>query len=47
MDFAKNLKRKMKRRIKVKKPGGMGGTGVKKLKLKGFGGMKFGATKGY
>lgn len=48
MDFAKNLKRKIKRRIQVKKPGGMSSAGIKKkLKLKGFGGMKFGGMKGY
>lgn len=48
MDFAKNMRRNIKRRIKVK-PKGMGGAaGVKRsLKLKGFGSMKFGKTKGY
>jgi hypothetical protein len=48
MDFAKNLKRNLKRRMKVKKTTGMSSAGLKKkLKLKGFGGMKFGKTKGY
>lgn len=48
MDFAKNMRRNIKRRIKVKPKGMSGVAGVKKsLKLKGFGGMKFGKTKGY
>lgn len=48
MDFAKNLKRKIKRRMQVKKPSGMSSAGIKKkLKVKGFGGMKFGKMKGY
>ena len=49
-DFLKNMKRNMKRRMRVSgtKPTGMTSTGIKKrLKLKGFGGMKFGKTKGY
>jgi hypothetical protein len=49
-DFLKNMKRNMKRRMRVSgtKPTGMTSTGIKKrLKLKGFGGMKFAKTKGY
>lgn len=49
-DFLKNMKRNMKRRLKVTsvKPKGMSSTGIKrKLKVKGFGGMKFGTKKGY
>jgi hypothetical protein len=49
-DFLKNMKRNMKRRMRVSstKPTGMSSTGIKKkLKIKGFGGMKFGKTKGY
>ena len=46
-DFLKNMKRKMRRSIKVK-PVGMTGTGAaKKLKITGFKGLKFGKTKGY
>jgi len=44
------MKRNMKRRMRVSgtKPTGMGSVGVrKKLKIKGFGGMKFGGKKGY
>jgi hypothetical protein len=44
MDYAKNLKRRMRRKVR---PAGMKGTGVKRMKLKGFGGMKFGGMKGY
>mgnify|MGYP003631792977 CR=1 FL=1 len=49
-DFLKNMKRNMKRRMRVTstKPTGMSSTGIKKkLKVKGFGGMKFGSKKGY
>lgn len=49
-DFLKNMKRNMKRRMRVTstKPTGMSSTGIKKkLKVKGFGGMKFGRKKGY
>jgi hypothetical protein len=46
MDPLKNFKRNMKRRMRVK-PVGMKSTGAKKLKLKGFSGMKFGGKTGY
>ena len=49
-DFLKNMKRNMKRRLKVTSvmPKGMSSTGIKrKLKVKGCGGMKFGNKKGY
>ena len=49
-DFLKNMKRNMKRRMRVTgtKPTGMGSTGLrKKLKIKGFGNLKFGGAKGY
>jgi|688.fasta_scaffold16593_2 hypothetical protein len=44
MDFAKNLKRRMRRKVK---PKGMASAGLKpkRMKLKGFG--TFGKTKGY
>jgi hypothetical protein len=45
-DFVKNMRRNMKRRMKVK-PAGMSAGGAKKFKVKGFGGMKFGGKKGF
>ena len=46
-DFLKNMKRNMRRRMSVK-PTGMSATGTpKRFKLKGFGGLKFGKTKGF
>lgn len=49
-DFLKNMKRNMKRRMRVTstKPTGMSASGIKKkLKIKAFGDMKFGQSKGY
>lgn len=50
-DFAKNMRRNMKRRMKLK-PAGLSGAGSKRFKLKGFGGstgkgMSFGTKKGF
>jgi hypothetical protein len=46
-NFLKNMKRNLKRRMKLR-PSGMSSSGVpKKFKMKGFGGLKFGQNKGF